>query len=124
MEEDIKILEERIKKSRQLFEEVGSHIFLSEETITAIEKLINRVKELEESEQYLYDAYQDAGKKMFEYSEKLEKLENRIKEKIEEYDKQRSKMEKADNGVGFTLGNEWSDLKAKIQVLQELMEDK
>ena len=49
---------------------------------------------------------------------------SKIKEKIEELDKQRIKMEKEDNGVGFTLGNDWSDLKAKIQVLQELMEEK
>jgi len=32
----------------------------------------DRIRELEESEKYLYDAYQDAGKKMFEYAEKLE----------------------------------------------------
>jgi hypothetical protein len=31
-------------------------------------------------------------------------------------------MEEDDIGVGFTLGKEWSDLKAKIQVLQELLE--
>ena len=49
---------------------------------------------------------------------------SQIKSKIEELDKQRIKMEKDDIGVGFTLGNNWSDLKAKIQVLQELMEDK
>jgi len=30
-------------------------------------------------------------------------------------------MEKDDVGVGFTLGKEWSDLKAKIEVLQELL---
>jgi hypothetical protein len=31
-----------------------------------------------ESEAYLYDAYQDAGKKMFEYAEKCEELERKI----------------------------------------------
>ena len=46
----------------------------------------------------------------------------KIKDKIEEYDKQRIKMEKDDIGVGFTLGKEWSDLKAKIEALQELLE--
>lgn len=45
-----------------------------------------------------------------------------VEEKIEEYDKKRIKIEKDDIGVGFTLGKEWSDLKAKIQVLQELLE--
>lgn len=48
----------------------------------------------------------------------------KIKDKIEEYDKQRIKMEKDDIGVGFTLGKEWSDLKAKIEVLQELLEER
>ena len=47
---------------------------------------------------------------------------DKVQKKIEEYDKQRIKMEKDDIGVGFTLGKEWSDLKAKIQVLQELLE--
>ena len=45
-----------------------------------------------------------------------------VKDKIEEYDKQRIKMEKDDIGVGFTLGKEWSDLKAKIEALQDLLE--
>ena len=45
-----------------------------------------------------------------------------VEEKIEEYDKKRIKIEKDDIGVGFTLGKEWSDLKAKKQVLQELLE--
>jgi len=44
-----------------------------------------------------------------------------VEKKIEEYEKQRIKMEKDDVGVGFTLGKEWSDLKAKIEVLQELL---
>lgn len=35
--------------------------------------------EKEESEKYLYDAYKDAGKKMFEYAEKCEKLERQIR---------------------------------------------
>ena len=48
---------------------------------------------------------------------------SKVKEKIEEYDKQRIKMEKDDIGVGFTLGKEWSDLKAKIEVLQELLRE-
>jgi len=44
-----------------------------------------------------------------------------VEKKIEEYEKKRIKMEKDDVGVGFTLGKEWSDLKAKIEVLQELL---
>ena len=41
-------------------------------------ELRERVKELEESEKYIYEAYQDAGKKMFEYAEELEKKEKII----------------------------------------------
>ena len=31
-------------------------------------------------------------------------------------------MEKDDIGVGFTLGKEWSDLKAKVEFGQSLLE--
>lgn len=47
---------------------------------------------------------------------------NKIKAKIEEYKKQIAKMEKDDVGIGFTLGKEWSDLKAKIEFGQSLLE--
>lgn len=48
--------------------------------------------------------------------------EEKIKAKIEEYKKQIEKMEKDDNGIGFTLGKEWSDLKAKVEFGQSLLE--
>lgn len=86
-------------------------------------KAIQRVKELEEA----VDDFMQGKAYSTRQLEKLKKNfipKSKIREKIEEYDKQRSKMEKDDNGVGFTLGNEWSDLKAKIQVLQDLLEDK
>lgn len=50
------------------------------------------------------------------------KWEEKIKAKIEEYKKQIEKMEKDDNGIGFTLGKEWSDLKAKVEFGQSLLE--
>ena len=34
--------------------------------------------EKEQSENYLYDAYQDVGKKMFEYAEEVEKLKRQV----------------------------------------------
>lgn len=73
-----------------------------------------RVKELEEdlTSVYLKGIYDERDKRIA-----------LVKEKIEEYDKQRIKMEKDDIGVGFTLGKEWSDLKAKIEVLQELLRE-
>lgn len=50
------------------------------------------------------------------------KWEDKIKAKIEEYKKQIEKMEKDDVGIGFTLGKEWSDLKAKVEFGQSLLE--
>ena len=50
------------------------------------------------------------------------KWKDKIKAKIEEYKKQIEKMEKDDIGRGFTLGKEWSDLKAKVEFGQSLLE--
>jgi hypothetical protein len=64
MEQDIKILEGML----------GFISVLNTEQRQALENLIKGYREKEESEKYLYDAYQDAGKKMFEYAEENEKL--------------------------------------------------
>ena len=61
-------------------------------------------------------------KDLFENSSNYVIKKQIVKDKIEEYDKQRIKMEKDDIGVGFTLGKEWSDLKAKIEALQDILE--
>ena len=50
------------------------------------------------------------------------KWKDKIKAEIEEHEKQIEKMEKDDIGRGFTLGKEWSDLKAKIEFGQSLLE--
>ncbi len=71
MEEDIKIVEE--------FKNV-TVAFFSDKERQAIENLIKGYREKEESEKYLYDAYQDAGKKMFEYSEQNEELLKKLKD--------------------------------------------
>ena len=62
-------------------------------------------------------------KDLFENSRNYVIKKQKVKDKIEEYDKQRIKMEKDDIGVGFTLGKEWSDLKAKIEALQDLLRE-
>ncbi len=49
-------------------------------------------------------------------------VKDKIKAKIKEYKKQIEKMEKDDVGIGFTLGKEWSDLKAKVEFGQSLLE--
>lgn len=47
MEEDIKHLEKRIELNRQMYLEFGRLLSLDEETVNAIENLINKNKELE-----------------------------------------------------------------------------
>lgn len=68
-------MDENVKKiSEEKLEYYRNHI--SECPVDILRVLY---AEKEESEQYLYDAYQDAGKKMFEYAEKCEKLERQIR---------------------------------------------
>jgi len=105
MEEDIKILETVVNYRK--FDGIYS---TTEVIFEAIEKLLKEYKEQEEKNKIIKDAY---------WNECIPK--SLIKEKIEELDKKRIKMEKDDIGVGFTLGKEWSDLKAKIQILKELL---
>lgn len=78
MEEDIKIVEELVRNN--YLEDLGylrdnNHYIRFNQ---ALENLIKGYREKEESEKYLYDAYQDAGKKMFEYAEKCDELEKEI----------------------------------------------
>lgn len=124
MEEDIEILEELQKYcSLRSIDITESNSDKWAKFVVSIENLINRVKELEEA----VDNFMQGKAYSTKQLEKLKKNfipKSKIREKIEEYDKQRIKMEKDDNGVGFTLGNDWSDLKAKIQVLQDILEDK
>ena len=118
MEEDIKILEE-------LFGDVELTIGgwverLDKKEKQALENLIKGYQEKEESEKYLYEAYQDAGKKMFEYAEQLEDSvpKSKIKEKIEE-------LEKVGKVKNITFGSYGQYIyQDKIDALQELMEDK
>ena len=85
MEEDIKILEEFYTKGYpMMYIKYGGRIKANSKIERAIENLIKGYKEKEESEKYLYDAYQDAGKKMFEYAEKLEQLISTIDKGAEE----------------------------------------
>ena len=129
MEEDIEILENLKMDTLEACKcslSGSSDIEVWKKEAQAISNLITRVKELEESEQYLYDAYQDAGKKMFEYSEKLEKLETKIREKIEELETKRKEYEEKSEGLQINdfWHREFLKVCHKIQVLQEILEDK
>ena len=53
MEEDIKHLEKRIDLNRQMYLEFGRLLSLDEETVNAIENLINKNKELEKENEEL-----------------------------------------------------------------------
>ena len=111
-EEGLKLfntINEIIDKNKDLEEEREVHA----ETISELEKENKKLAEA------ICNEY-ELARTQTEY-EVNECWKSLIKEKIEELDKQRIKMEKDDIGVGFTLGKEWSDLKAKIQVLEELL---
>ena len=101
MEEDIKILEE-FKNITFLYGKLAITQEAHKSVSIAIENLIKGYKEKEESEKYLYDAYQDAGKKMFEYSETID----RAKEFIEKI---------LSNGNGANCG----DLQMLLDILEE-----
>lgn len=110
MEEDIKYFEE-LDKTKIYYDNPP---FANKLNIGGlIENLIKGYKDKEESEKYLYDAYQDAGKKMFEYAEKLEKLESRINDKIEKL-----KSTNTEDNLIEAIRN------CEVVLLTELMEEK
>ena len=129
MEEDIQVLKEMVKirkEQKEIIECAGGYCENCNSDIKALEnaiKTIKAYKQLEEENKSKQKAYDDCYCEYKHYKQFDSIPKSKIKDKIEEYDKQRIKMEKDDIGVGFTLGKEWSDLKAKIEVLQELLEE-
>ena len=130
MKEHIKNIEELINEAKKcnLFEGNKYHEAI-EHILSDYKRVLKENEELKEDR----DKFKKALGRRITYCNELEKdlFENssnyvikkqKVKDKIEEYDKQRIKMEKDDIGVGFTLGKEWSDLKAKIEALQDLLE--
>ena len=106
MEEDIMILESECYYLEELgYLKENNHFIRFNQ---ALKNLIKDYKEKEESEKYLYDAYQDAGKKMFEYAEQLEDSipKSKIREIIKNWKNQ-------SNYYGSNI----------IQDLQELLEE-
>ena len=127
LKEDIEIIEEMIEEycSCSVDEEgfdMRVDIAFMKKECKALENLLIRYKQLEEENKSKQKAYDDCYCEYKHYKQFDSIPKSKVKEKIEEYDKQRIKMEKDDIGVGFTLGKEWSDLKAKIESLQELLE--
>ena len=62
-------------------------------------------------------------KDLFENASNYVIPKQKIRDKIEELEKQKIKIEEEDIGVGFTLGENWSNLKNKIKILKELLEE-
>lgn len=114
-------IEELLKAYKELKEIEESHRKENGELREKVNQLEEENKTLNERNQYLVKYRAKLEKELYESNENYIPV-SLVKDKIEEYDKQRIKMEKDDIGVGFTLGKEWSDLKAKVQVLQQLLE--
>ena len=88
--------------------------------LNLIEKQSKEIEELKEKDDANLAYYDQIYQNGIYTGQKA--VEEKIKAKIEEYKKQIEKMEKDDNGIGFTLGKEWSDLKAKVEFGQSLLE--
>ena len=69
MEEDIKLLERKIELNKQMYLEFGRLLSLDEETVNAIENLINKNKELEKENKRLKKYW---GNKIAEYHKVIE----------------------------------------------------
>ena len=120
MEEDIKILEEIVDiyydcagNKEQDYDMRVDMGFMKKEA-QAIENLIKGYREKEESEKYLYDAYQDAGKKMFEYA-------GQLKDSVP-----KTKIKEIFDRLNISDIEPWSTYKVNGQILfdlQELMEE-
>lgn len=123
MKEDRRIAVEEIKEQYFISKDKIKEILGIEEDINN-EKLLSLLQTIVDENARLEDI--EDRKVQIEYNNVFNKgvksVEDKIKVKIEEYEKQIEKMEKDDIGVGFTLGKEWSDLKAKIEFGQSLLE--
>lgn len=128
----LNLIEKKSKEIEELKDKAKELIFEKQELTTAIldstpndyidkhyvpiERYCQLEKEMEELKKY------EEGYKLLSYSLDNYISKDKLKAKIEEYKKQIEKMEKDDIGRGFTLGKEWSDLKAKVEFGQSLLE--
>lgn len=130
MEEDIKILEEMRKKMNKTL----SHKIIKQE-FQAIKNLIkgyrdsenimeNAVKENLELKEYIRDLEEQIDKHVYFETTNPKEIEknyipkSKVKEKIQELEKEYKKIEETSDFIIADI------IQPKIQVLQELMEDK
>ena len=109
LDEDIKYLEKSIKRSKEMFMEVGAYVYLSDCEIKAIEHLIEAYRKLEEKNRKLDEKFKYAVPDNIVEQNYIPK--SKIKEKIEELEK--------DIEIYSNYEEDW----AKIKVLQELLEE-
>ena len=125
--EDIEILENKIKMSRDLFNNIGSYTYLDEAIMQAIENLIERNKELEKhyehEQEYINGEVFSAKQMHFIDDEYIPK--SKIKEKIEEINKEIDKcfISQNDKNFCFYECKENCGLNDTKKVLQELLEE-
>ena len=119
MEEDIEYLKKLTKPP--LREEWDFAYKLDKKTAQAIENIIKGYREKEESEKYLYDAYQDVGKKMFEYAEENEELKEQVEYLKHEVVLHGSTVEKLVREKMNSIPK--SKIKKKIKKLKQQYED-
>lgn len=116
--EEITFVENKIKNTRRVFEEVGCHAFFDEDLCKAIEHILSDYKRvLKENEEV-----KENCKKCIIRDELDEYVNNsipiqKVKDKIEELKK---KVEELTDEKGYWGG---SDLLEQIKVLQELLEE-
>lgn len=121
-----KALENLIARNKEL-EEYKKYAELTKIsccTAQNCEALNNAIKNGLENEN-LKKQLKDMEKEFIEVCEKLRNSipKSKVREKIEEANKEIKQMEQDDIGIGFTLGNRWSDLKAKVKGWEELLQE-
>lgn len=112
--EEITFVENEIKNTRRLFEEVGCHEFFDEDLCKAINHILSDYKRvLKENKDLKADNYELNNR----ITDLLENIPiQKVKDKIEELKK---KVEELTDDKGYWGG---SDLLEQIKVLQQLLE--
>ena len=121
-DEDIKILETQIQACKECKFATCEQCEISWTEVQALQNLIARYKELEEDIKYVSEEKWKADETVIFLTERLENaLKDRIpKSKVQEKIEELKKEKKAP----ITIQWEMEDMiEAKIQVLQELLED-
>ena len=112
--EEITFVENEIKNTRRLFEEVGCHAFFDEDLCKALKHILSDYKRvLKENKDLKADNYELNNR----ITDLLENIPiQKVKDKIEELKK---KVEELTDDKGYWGG---SDLLEQIKVLQQLLE--